>query len=26
VTEPRNRIYDRAVLGDFTSDSTIVTK
>ncbi len=26
VTEPRNRIYDRAVLGDFTPDSTIVTK
>jgi type IV secretion system protein VirB10 len=26
VTEPRNRIYDRAVLGDFTPDSTLVTK
>lgn len=26
VTEPRNRIYDRAVLGDFTPDSKIVTK
>lgn len=26
VTEPRNRIFDRAVLGDFSPDSTIVTK
>ncbi|MHC1550887.1 type IV secretion system protein VirB10 [Phyllobacterium sp. K27] len=26
VTEPRNRIYDRAVLGDFSSPSTLVTK
>ncbi|MGK9086106.1 type IV secretion system protein VirB10 [Brucella intermedia] len=26
VTEPRNRIYDRAVLGDFAPASTIVTK
>ena len=26
VTEPRNRIYDRAVLGDFTPDPDIVTK
>ena len=26
VTEPRNRIFDRAVQGDFIQDSTIVTK
>lgn len=26
VTEPRNRIFDRAVMGDFRPDSTIVTK
>jgi type IV secretion system protein VirB10 len=26
VTEPRNRIYDRAVLGDFRQASTLVTK
>lgn len=26
VTEPRNRIYDRAVLGDFAPASTLVTK
>ncbi|MBX4916824.1 type IV secretion system protein VirB10 [Rhizobium bangladeshense] len=26
VTEPRNRIYDRAVLGDFKPDSKLVTK
>ncbi|WP_142781956.1 type IV secretion system protein VirB10 [Agrobacterium sp. T29] len=26
VTEPRNRVYDRAVLGDFTPDSKLVTK
>ncbi|CAN7623707.1 type IV secretion system protein VirB10 [Pararhizobium sp. LjRoot238] len=26
VTEPRNRIYDRAVLGDFRPASTLVTK
>lgn len=26
VTEPRNRIFDRAVLGDFIPDSKIVTK
>ena len=26
VTEPRNRILDRAVLGDFAPQSTIVTK
>ena len=26
VTEPRNRIYDRAVLGDFAPDSKLVTK
>lgn len=26
VTEPRNRIFDRAVQGDFIPDSTIVTK
>lgn len=26
VTEPRNRIFDRAVLGDFSPDSAIVTK
>ncbi|MBB4193007.1 type IV secretion system protein VirB10 [Rhizobium aethiopicum] len=26
VTEPRNRIYDRAVLGDFKPDSRLVTK
>lgn len=26
VTEPRNRIYDRAVLGEFTSNPTRVTK
>lgn len=26
VTEPRNRIYDRAVLGDFSPASTLVTK
>lgn len=26
VTEPRNRIYDRAVLGDFLPDSKLVTK
>ncbi|MBB3965892.1 type IV secretion system protein VirB10 [Rhizobium metallidurans] len=26
VTEPRNRIFDRAVLGDFSQRSTLVTK
>ncbi|CVI62983.1 type IV secretion system protein VirB10 (plasmid) [Agrobacterium leguminum] len=26
VTEPRNRVYDRAVLGDFAPDSKLVTK
>ncbi|MEJ5021170.1 type IV secretion system protein VirB10 [Ochrobactrum vermis] len=26
VTEPKNRIFDRAVLGDFNPDSKIVTK
>jgi type IV secretion system protein VirB10 len=26
VTEPRNRIFDRAVLGDFAPQSTLVTK
>lgn len=26
VTEPRNRVLDRAVLGDFTPTSTLVTK
>ncbi len=26
VTEPRNRIYDRAALGDFSPASTLVTK
>lgn len=26
VTEPRNRIFDRAVLGDFSPRSTLVTK
>ncbi|MBY5787599.1 TrbI/VirB10 family protein [Rhizobium leguminosarum] len=26
VTEPRNRIYDRAVLGDFSPASTLITK
>ncbi|SCB61604.1 type IV secretion system protein VirB10 [Rhizobium aethiopicum] len=26
VTEPRNRIYDRAVLGDFETSSKLVTK
>ncbi|APO75958.1 type IV secretion system protein VirB10 1 [Rhizobium etli 8C-3] len=26
VTEPRNRIYDRAVLGDFSPASTVATK
>ncbi|MFK0166550.1 type IV secretion system protein VirB10 [Rhizobium sp. NPDC090279] len=26
VTEPRNRIYDRAVLGDFSPASSLVTK
>jgi type IV secretion system protein VirB10 len=26
VSEPRNRIYDRAVLGDFSRTSTLVTK
>lgn len=26
VTEPRNRIFDRAVLGDFSPPSTLVTK
>lgn len=26
VTEPRNRIYDRAVPGDFSPDSTLVAK
>lgn len=26
VSEPRNRIYDRAVLGDFSPASTLVTK
>ena len=26
VTEPRNRIYDRAVLGEFAPDSKLVTK
>lgn len=26
VTEPRNKIYDRAVLGDFSPRSTLVTK
>ncbi|AJD42445.1 type IV secretion system protein VirB10 1 [Rhizobium gallicum bv. gallicum R602sp] len=26
VTEPRNRTYDRAVLGDFSPPSTLVTK
>jgi len=26
VSEPRNRIYDRAVLGDFSRASTLVTK
>ncbi|EPR21184.1 type IV secretion protein VirB10 [Agrobacterium sp. TS43] len=26
VTEPRNRIFDRAVLGDFSPQSTLVTK
>ena len=26
VTEPRNRVFDRAVLGDFTPRSTLVTK
>ncbi|WP_425644257.1 type IV secretion system protein VirB10 [Agrobacterium leguminum] len=26
VTEPRNRIYDRAVLGDFAPDSKLLTK
>lgn len=26
VTEPRNRIYDRAVLGDFSPDPKLVTK
>ena len=26
VTEPGNRIYDRAVLGDFAPTSKIVTK
>jgi len=26
VTEPRNRVYDRTVLGDFAPDSKLVTK
>ncbi|NTB97286.1 TrbI/VirB10 family protein [Agrobacterium tumefaciens] len=26
MTEPRNRVYDRAVLGDFTPDSKLMTK
>lgn len=26
VTEPRNRAYDRAVLGDFTTDASLATK
>ncbi len=26
VTEPRNRIYDRAIFGDFSPPSTLVTK
>jgi len=26
VTEPRNRVFDRAVLGDFAPQSTLVTK
>ncbi|TPN81019.1 TrbI/VirB10 family protein [Mesorhizobium sp. CU2] len=26
VTEPRNRIFDRAVLGDFSPPSTVITK
>lgn len=26
VTEPQNRVYDRAVLGDFAPGSTLVTK